>query len=49
VRPLADGARVEWDQQLRVPWLPRLFDPLVGVVGRIAYRSGLGRLLEQAN
>jgi len=49
VTPLADGARVEWNQQLRVPWLPRLFDPLVGVVGRIAYRSGLGRLLDPAN
>jgi hypothetical protein len=49
VTPLEDGARVEWDQLLRVPWLPRLFDPLVGVVGRIAYRSGLGRLLEPAN
>ena len=43
------GARVEWHQHLRVPWLPRWFDPVVGAVGRAAYRSGLRRLLLPEN
>jgi hypothetical protein len=43
------GARVDWGQHLRVPWLPRWFDPVVGVVGRVAYRAGLRRLLLPAN
>jgi hypothetical protein len=43
------GARVDWDQHLLVPWLPRWFDPAVGAVGRAAYRAGLRRLLLPAN
>ena len=45
VAPTPTGSVVRWDQELTVPWLPRRLDPLVGVVGRVAYRSGLRRLL----
>lgn len=40
------GCVVEWRQELTVPWLPGWADPLVGRVGRVAYRAGLRRLLE---
>ena len=45
VCPSATGSVVEWRQELTVPWLPRFADPLVGRVGRAAYRSGLRRLV----
>lgn len=45
VTPTATGARVEWVQHLTVGWLPRLLDPVVGVVGRAAYGAGLKGLL----
>ena len=40
-----EGSSVEWRQDLQVPWLPRMLDPVVGLVGRLAYRTGLARLL----
>lgn len=45
VTPLPAGAEVEWRQRLVVGWLPRFLDPVVGLVGRAAYRAGLRRLL----
>jgi hypothetical protein len=45
VTPAATGSVVRWTQELLVPWLPRRLDPLVGIVGRAAYRAGLRRLL----
>src|SRR4051812_999412 len=33
VRPAAGGARVEWVEEVRVRWLPRLADRLGGAVG----------------
>lgn len=45
VTPTDGGSVVEWQQELTVPWLPRLADPVVGLVGRLAYRAGLRRLL----
>jgi hypothetical protein len=33
VRPAAGGTRVEWTEDVRVRWLPRIVDPLVGAVG----------------
>jgi hypothetical protein len=45
VTPVADGSVVEWRQQLRIPWLPGWFDPVVGLVGRVAYGAGLRSLL----
>jgi hypothetical protein len=45
VTPAPGGAVVEWRQVLRIPWLPRWLDPLVGVAGRVAYAAGLRRLL----
>ena len=39
------GCVVQWNQELRVPWLPRWADPIVGRAGRVAYRAGLRRLL----
>ncbi len=44
VTPVAGGSVVEWHQLLSIPWLPRWADPLVGVVGRLAYSAGLRRL-----
>ena len=45
VTPAAAGSQVEWTQRLVVGWLPRWLDPVVGWVGRIAYGSGLARIL----
>lgn len=45
VTPTAAGADVEWTQRLTVGWLPRWLDPVVGAAGRLAYGSGLRRLL----
>ena len=45
VTPTGSGSRVAWTQTLVVPWLPRFLDPLVGLVGRGAYASGLRRIL----
>lgn len=45
VTPTPAGTRVEWTQQLVVPWLPRRLDPLAGRVARLAYAAGLRRLL----
>ncbi len=33
VRPAPGGARVCWSEDVRVRWLPRIADPLVGAVG----------------
>lgn len=45
VTPTATGSEVEWRQDLRIPWLPRWLDPVVGLVGRAAYTAGLRALL----
>jgi hypothetical protein len=45
VTPTSDGADVEWTQHLVVGWLPRWLDPMVGGMGRIAYGTGLRRIL----
>ncbi len=45
VTPTGTGSEVEWAQHLIVTWLPRSLDPLVGALGRIAYGSGLRRIL----
>jgi hypothetical protein len=45
VTPTATGSDVEWTQHLVISWLPRLLDPLVGALGRMAYGTGLRRLL----
>lgn len=45
VTPTATGADVQWTQRLHVGWLPRWLDPVVGAAGRLAYGSGLRRLL----
>lgn len=41
----AGGSEVVWTQHLVIGWLPRFLDPVVGVLGRIAYGAGLRRLL----
>lgn len=46
VTPTTSGADVEWRQQLIVGWLPRRLDPVVGWLGRAAYRLGLRRILK---
>lgn len=45
VTPTAAGTEVEWTQRLVIGWLPRWLDPVVGALGRIAYGTGLRRLL----
>ena len=45
VTPTAVGSEVEWRQDLRIGWLPRWLDPVVGLVGRAAYTAGLKALL----
>lgn len=45
VRPLPSGSRVEWAMHLVVGRLSRFADPLVGMIGRLAYGLGLPRIL----
>ncbi|MGB7963095.1 MAG: hypothetical protein WCF12_09100 [Propionicimonas sp.] len=45
VTPSASGAEVEWSQRLTIAWLPTWADPLVGLLGKVAYTVGLRRLL----
>jgi len=45
VTGVSSASQVEWTQHLVIPWLPRLLDPLVGMIGRIAYGLGLRRIL----
>ena len=40
-----DRTEVEWTQRLVVGWLPKWLDPAVGAAGRLAYGTGLRRLL----
>lgn len=46
VTPTPGGADVAWEQHLVVGWLPRWLDPLVGLLGRAAYGTGLRRILK---
>ena len=45
VTPTTAGTEVEWTQRLIIGWLPRWLDPVVGAAGRLAYGTGLQRLL----
>ncbi|WP_327397161.1 SRPBCC family protein [Streptomyces phaeochromogenes] len=46
VRPGAGGgSRVVWREELRVRWVPRLFDSLVGWVARWVFGRAVRRLL----
>lgn len=45
VTPTPGGSEIEWRQQLVVRWLPRLLDPLVAAIGKVAYGMGVRRLL----
>jgi hypothetical protein len=45
VRPEGAGAVVVWVEELRIPLLPRLFDPLVLRVGRLVFGRALDGLL----
>lgn len=47
VTPTGTGSRVDWHQNLTVPWLPNWLDPLIGAIGEAAYRAGLRRLLRR--
>jgi hypothetical protein len=43
VGPAAGGTRVEWTEQVRVRWLPRIADPVAGAVGSMFF----GRVLRK--
>lgn len=45
VTPQASGSRVEWSQQIGVRGVPRVLDPVVALVARLAYGTALERLL----
>ena len=45
VAPTRGATEVEWTQRLVVGWLPKWLDPVVGAAGRLAYGTGLRRLL----
>jgi hypothetical protein len=45
VTPLASGSRVEWDQDIRVRWVPTLLEPVAAQVARAAYGTAIRRLL----
>lgn len=48
VTPVPDGSAVEWAQTLTIPWLPRLLDPIVGLIGRRAYGWALRTVVTRA-
>lgn len=45
VTPAATGSTVEWRQRITLGRLPAVLDPIVGLVGRLAYGAGLRRLV----
>ncbi|WP_405957111.1 SRPBCC family protein [Streptomyces phaeochromogenes] len=46
VRPgVGGGSRVVWREELRVRWVPRIFDSLVGWVARWVFGQAVRRLL----
>jgi hypothetical protein len=46
--PRADGAQLVWQQDIAIPWLPRILDPVVTAVARAAYARTLRQLLDRA-
>lgn len=45
VMPTGDGSLVTWRQQVRLPWLPGVLQPLAARVLRVGYRAVLRKLL----
>lgn len=45
ITPDAAGSQVRWRQDVRLPWLPALVQPLAAQVLRLGYRQVLTRLL----
>lgn len=45
ITPDAPGSRVRWRQDVRLPWLPGIVQPLAARVLRLGYRQVLARLL----
>jgi len=45
ITPTPAGCRLIWQQQVRLPWLPRFLQPLAAQALRRAYRRVLERLL----
>ena len=44
VRPSADGTRVEWVEEVRARWTPRIADPLIAAVGSAFFALVLRRM-----
>jgi carbon monoxide dehydrogenase subunit G len=44
VRPGPDGTRVEWIEEVRARWTPRLADPLIAAVGSAFFGRVLRRM-----
>ena len=44
VRPTPDGARVEWIEEVRTRWTPRIADPLIAAVGSALFALVLRRM-----
>jgi Polyketide cyclase / dehydrase and lipid transport len=44
VEPGAGGTRVEWTEQVRVRWLPRIADPVIAAVGSAFFGRVLGKM-----
>jgi hypothetical protein len=47
VTPQGAASTVDWAQQIRVRWVPRVADPLVARVARTAYGRALAELLRR--
>ena len=44
VRPTAGGTHVEWIEQVRVRWLPRVADPVIAAVGSAFFSRVLQKM-----
>jgi len=44
VSPSPEGARVEWVEEIRARWTPRLVDPVIGAVGSLFFGRVLRRM-----
>ena len=47
VTPHGSSSSVDWSQQIRVRWVPRVADPVVARLARTAYGKALAELLRR--
>ncbi len=46
ITPTNVGSDITWEQDLNIAHVPKIFNPVVAFIGRMAYRQGLKRILK---